>query len=307
MPPLPLPPLVGALLNVIVPVALVALIGYLLGRRLKLDQDTVARLSLYALTPALAFDTILNAKIAAVEALTLTLGFLLTWAVTASLSSLVAQRWEVQTRRSVVASSTIWNSGNLGLPIALFAFGQAGLERALVVFLVGVIGTYILGPAIYNSGAGWRGSLRAIVGLPVLWAACAALVWRVSGVGVPLGISRGVHLLAQATLPLVLLSLGIQLGAAGRLSITPPMVFASGVRLILGPLAAFGISLLLGLRGQPLAVLVLSASMPTAVNALLLAREYGGDAQTVAGVVLLTTLGAVVTVTAVVAALPYLP
>lgn len=307
MPPLPLPPLVGALLNVIVPVALVALIGYLLGRRLKLDQDTVARLSLYALTPALAFDTILNAKIAAAEALTLTLGFLLTWAVTASLSSLVAQRWEVQTRRSVVASSTIWNSGNLGLPIALFAFGQAGLERALVVFLVGVIGTYILGPAIYNSGAGWRGSLRAIVGLPVLWAACAALVWRVSGVGVPLGISRGVHLLAQATLPLVLLSLGIQLGAAGKLSITPPMVFASGVRLILGPLAAFGISLLLGLRGQPLAVLVVSASMPTAVNALLLAREYGGDAQTVAGVVLLTTLGAVVTVTAVVAALPYLP
>lgn len=302
-----MPPLISALLNVIVPVALVALIGYLLGRRLKLDQDTVARLSLYALTPALAFDTILNAKIAAAEALTLTLGFLLTWAVTVTLSSLVARRWEVKTRRSVVASSTIWNSGNLGLPIALFAFGQSGLERALVVFLAGIIGTYILGPAIYNSGAGWRGGLRAILRLPVLWAACAALLWRVSGVGVPLGVSRGVHLLAQATLPLVLLSLGIQLGAAGKLSITPPMVFASGVRLILGPLAAFAISLLLGLRGQPLAVLVLSASMPTAVNALLLAREYGGDAQTVAGVVLLTTLGAVVTVTAVVASLPYLP
>ncbi|WP_310583609.1 AEC family transporter [Deinococcus sp.] len=303
----PLPPLLSALLNVILPVALVALVGYVLARRLKLDQDTVARLSLYALTPALAFDTILNAQVAAREALTLALAFLLTWAATVTLSSLVARRWELQTRRSVVASSTIWNSGNLGLPIALFAFGQSGLERALVVFLVGVIGTYILGPAIYNSGAGWRGSLRAILGLPVLWAACAALVWRVSGVGVPLGISRGVHLMAQATLPLVLLSLGIQLGAAGRLSITPPMLFASGVRLILGPLIAFAISLLLGLRGQPLAVLVLSASMPTAVNALLLAREYGGDAQTVAGVVLLTTLGAIVTVTAVVAALPHLP
>ncbi|WP_407570067.1 AEC family transporter [Deinococcus altitudinis] len=302
-----MPPLLAALLNVMVPVALVAAIGYLLARRLKLDQDTVARLSLYALTPALAFDTILNAQVAAREAATLTLAFLLTWAVTVTLSGLVGRRWPLQTRRSVMASSTIWNSGNLGLPIALFAFGQSGLERALVVFLTGVIGTYILGPAIYNSGAGWRGSLRAILGLPVLWAALAALVWRVSGVGVPLGVSRGVHLLSQATLPLVLLSLGIQLGAAGKLSITPPMVFASGVRLIVGPLAAFGISLLLGLRGQPLAVLVLSASMPTAVNALLLAREYGGDAQTVAGVVLVTTLGALVTVTAVVAALPYLP
>ncbi len=302
-----MPPLLAALLNVMVPVALVAGIGYLLGRRLKLDQDTVARLSLYALTPALAFDTILNAQVAAREAATLTCAFLLTWAVTVTLSGLVGRRWSPQTRRSVMASSTIWNSGNLGLPIALFAFGQSGLERALVVFLVGVVGTYILGPAIYNSGAGWRGSLRAILGLPVLWAALAALVWRLSGVGVPLGISRGMHLLAQATLPLVLLSLGLQLGAAGKLSITPPMVFASGVRLILGPLAALAISLLLGLRGQPLAVLVLSASMPTAVNALLLAREYGGDAQTVAGVVLVTTLGALVTVTAVVAALPYLP
>lgn len=302
-------PLLSALLNVMVPVALVAFIGFLLGRHLKLDQDTVSRLSLYALTPALAFDTILTARIAAAEALTLMLGFLLTWAVTIGVSAFVARRrgWSLQTRRSVMASSTIWNSGNLGLPIALFAFGQSGLERALVVFLVGIIGTYILGPAIYSPGRGWQGRLRAILGLPVLWAALAALLWRISGIGVPLGIGRGVHLLAQATLPLVLLSLGIQLGAAGRLDITRPMVFASGVRLLLGPAAALTVCLLLGLRGQPLAVLVLSASMPTAVNALLLAREYGGDAQTVAGVVLLTTLGALVTVTGVVAALPYLP
>jgi len=85
----------------------------------------------------------------------------------------------------------------------------------------------------------------------------------VSGVPVPLGVARGVHLMSQATLPLVLLSLGLQLGAAGRIRVTPPMLFASGVRLLLGPLAALGISVLLGLRGQPLAVLVLSASMPT--------------------------------------------
>ena len=302
-----MPPLLSALLNVIVPVALVAGTGFVLGRCLTLDQDTVARLSLYALTPALAFDTILNARVAVGEALTLTLAFLLTWAVTLAVSWLVARRWDVRTRRSVMASSTIWNSGNLGLPIALFAFGQNGLELALVVFLVGIIGIYVLGPAIYASGGGWRGSLKAILGLPVLWAALAALLWRLSGVRVPLGLERGVHLMAQATLPLVLLSLGLQLGAAGKLVVTPPMLFASGVRLILGPLAAFSICLLIGLRGQPLAVLVLSASMPTAVNALLLAREYGSDAQTVAGVVLLTTLGALVTVTAVVAALPYLP
>ena len=302
-----MPPLLSALLNVIVPVALVAGIGFVLARCLTLDQDTVARLSLYALTPALAFDTILNAKVAASEALTLTAAFLLTWVVTLSVSWLVARRWEVQTRRSVMAGSTIWNSGNLGLPIALFAFGQKGLELALVVFLVGIIGIYVLGPVIYNSGGGWRGSLKAVLGLPVLWAALTALLWRLSGVGVPLGLSRGVHLMAQATLPLVLLSLGLQLGAAGRLTITPPMLFASAVRLILGPLVAFGVCLLIGLRGQPLAVLVLSASMPTAVNALLLAREYGSDSQTVAGTVLLTTLGALVTVTAVVAALPYLP
>jgi len=64
-----------------------------------------------------------------------------------------------------------------------------------------------------------------------------------------------------------------------------------------------------GIRLSPeIAALSMSgSSVIVAVNALLLAREYGGDAQTVAGVVLLTTLGAIVTVTAVVAALPYLP
>ncbi|MCD0177050.1 AEC family transporter, partial [Deinococcus sp. 14RED07] len=63
---------------------------------------------------------------------------------------------------------------------------------------------------------------------------------------------------------------------------------------------------LCGLRGESLAVLILSASMPTAVNALLIAREYDGDTDTVAGVVLLSTLGSVVTIAGVVALLPRL-
>jgi malate permease and related proteins len=298
--------MLAALLDVMLPVALVALVGVLLGRTLPLDQATIARLSLYALTPALAFDTILKAQLAAREAVTLAAVFFLTWAVTLLVSAVLSRGQLPETRRSMAASATIWNSGNLGLPIALFAFGQAGLERALVVFLVGIVGTYVLGPLLYGSAGGGRAALRAVLRLPVLWAALVALLWRLSGVPVPTGLGRGLSLLSQATLPLVLLSLGVQLGAGGRLRLSAPMWLASAVRLLVGPLAALALGHLLGLRGQPLAVIVLSASMPTAVNALLLAREYDGDAQTVAGVVLLTTLGSLVTVTLVVALLPRL-
>ncbi|MCD0163314.1 AEC family transporter, partial [Deinococcus sp. 6YEL10] len=104
----------------------------------------------------------------------------------------------------------------------------------------------------------------------------------------------------------VLLSLGLQLGAGGWPRLHGRLWLAAAARLIGGPLLGLGVGALCGLRGESLAVLILSASMPTAVNALLIAREYDGDTDTVAGVVLLSTLGSVVTITAVVALLPRL-
>lgn len=306
-----------ALSNVLLPVMIVAGLGALLASRMQIDQVTVSRITMYLLIPALVLDVILRTPVRAAEAGQLGLAFLLTMGVCLLLGWLAGLGRPDAERRSLSAASGIWNSGNMGLPIALFVFGQSGFDRATVVFLVSIVAMYIVGPALYGSASrsgqkyGVADVLRSVFRLPTVWVALIAVMLRVLNVPLPQGVTRGVSLLAEATLPLVLLSLGLQLGAGGWPPLHRRVWLAGAARLIGGPLIggpliALGVGLVVGLRAESLAVLVLSASMPTAVNALLLAQEYGGDAETVAGVVLVTTLGSVLTIAAVVALLPML-
>lgn len=296
-----------ALLNVLLPVILVAGLGALLSSRFPIDQQTVSRITLYLLSPALVLDVILKTPVKAAEALQLGGAYLLTALLCLLLGYLLAWGRPDPERRSLSAGVGIWNSGNMGLPIALFTFGQAGFERATVLFLASFVGMYVFGPAVYTLGRKGLDPLTALKGigrLPALWVALFAIVLRALHLTLPTGITRGIELLSQATLPMVLLALGLQLGAGGWPRPTPQLWLGTAGRLLGGPLLAYAVGRALGLHGQNLQVLVLSASMPTAVNALLIAREYDADTETVAGVATLSTLGSLLTIAVVVALLP---
>ena len=293
----------GALTTVLLPVALVAGLGALLAARFPIDQTTVSCLTLYLLSPALVLDVILKTPVRAGEALQLGTAYLLTVGLCLALGWLCGWGRPQQEQRSLSASVGIWNSGNMGLPIALFALGQEGFERATVLFLASFTGMYIFAPAVYTlgrKGADPLESLRAMLRLPALWVAVFAIGVRALHLSLPEGVTRGVGLLAQATLPMVLLSLGLQIGAKGWPRPTLRTGLATAARLVGGPLIALLVGRALHLSPLNLQVLVLSASIPTAVNALLLAREYGTDTETVAGVATLSTLLSVLSTAAVV-------
>lgn len=296
--------MVQALLNVVLPVVLVAGVGALLARRFPLSQDTLSKVSLNSLTPALALSSLLGTTVSAGAGLHLAAAYFVLALSGALLAYLAAFRTPSLTRRAVMASVAIGNNGNFGLPIALFALGQAGLDQAVVIFLCSVVLTFTLGPLLYGSADGAWAGVRAVLRLPVVWCIAAALLVRLLHLPVPLGLRRGIDLLGQAALPMVLLSLGIQLGQAGRLALTPPVLTAVGLRVLAMPALALALGLGLGLRGLPLQGLVLASAMPTAVNAFLLAREYHADADTVASAVALSTLASLLTAALVVALLP---
>lgn len=296
-----------ALSSVLLPVILVAGLGALLSSRFPIDQATVSRLTLYLLSPALVLNVLLSTPVKIGEALTLGAAYLLTMLACLGLGWLCGLGLPNLTRRSYSAGVGIWNSGNMGLPIALFAFGQAGFERATVLFLASFVGMYAVGPAVYSLGRQGVHPLDAaknILRLPAIWATALGLALRLLHITLPEGLTRGVALLSQATLPMVLLALGLHLGAAGRPRLDARLWLASGARLIGGPLMALIVGRALHLNGANLAVLVLSASMPTAVNALLIAREYDADVDTVAAIATLSTLLSVVTIAVVVTVLP---
>lgn len=103
---------------------------------------------------------------------------------------------------------------------------------------------------------------------------------------------------------MILLTLGIQLAATGRVRLRRPIVLIALARVAVVPVLALGVGYAVVLRGLPLQTLVLASAMPTAVNAFLLADEYDGDVELVAHTVTVTTLLAFGGATIVTALLP---
>lgn len=298
--------LLHALLNVIVPVVLVAGTGTILARRFTLDAGTISKISINGLTPALALQTLLTTQVSGGDLGMAVLSYTLLTLLAVVLGLVLTPGLAAPQRRAVMASASTANAGNMGLPIALFALGQVGFEHSVMLFMTSVVLTFIVLPVVYGASSGFRSAVMAIVKLPVMWAMAFAIIWRLLGWELPSGVMSGIELLSQATLPMVLLALGIQLGSTGRPRFTRAVGTAVVLRVLVMPAAALGVGLLLGLHGVLLQALVLAMSMPTAVNAYLLSVEFDSDVRTVGDTVTISTVVSFVTIALVTLTLPWI-
>ncbi|WP_226345709.1 AEC family transporter [Agilicoccus flavus] len=299
--------MLSALVDVILPVVLVAGVGVALAKSFTLDVDTVNKVSMYGFTPALAFQSVTTTTVTAASGVRLVGAYLAAMLVAAVIAWLAATRLAGESRRVVVGCTIIGNNGNFGLPIALLALGRPGLDQALVIFITALFVMFTIGPALLGASGGLGAGLRRVALLPVTWALALGLLLRGLGWPTPGPLASAVDLLAAAAVPLVLLSLGLQLGRSERLHLTRPVLLAVGLRTVVVPVVAYGVGLAAGLSGVPLASLVLACAMPTAVNAFMLAREFGADPQTAASAVALSTFVSIPLIAVVVAVLPALP
>lgn len=303
-----LPLVLGALVNVILPVVLVAGVGVVLARRFAIDIDSVNKVSLYGLTPALAYQTVVTTSIPPQAGIRLAAAYLLAMAVAAGVALLVARlalpRHAPGSRSVVVGCTIIGNNGNFGLPIALLALGREGLDQALVIFLASLIVMFSVGPALLGARGGVLAGVRRVVLLPVIWALVAGLCVRAAGWTTPRPLMSAIDILAAAAVPLVLLCLGLQLGQSQAVRVTRPVVLSVLLRALVVPISAYGVGVAMGLTDLGLRSLVLAAAMPTAVNAYMLAREFSEDPQTAASAVAASTFVSLPLIAVVVTLLP---
>jgi len=290
-----------ALTEVILPVVLVAGLGVVLARKFTIDQGSTNKIQLFGLVPALAFSSILKTNLPVDAVVGLGVAYLATSLAIGVLAWGVSRMLPRVSRGPVIACAVVGNNGNFGLPIALLALGQAGLDQAVVIFMFSIVLMWTVGPALLGSHGGPRAAALAIVRLPVLWAMALAVVLRVTHLSLPVGVNAAVELVAQACVPMVLLSLGIQLGSMRKIHLTPAVLAATVLRVGVLPLVAWGVGRLVGLAGLPLQSLVLACTMPTAVNIAMIALEYSPDADTVASEVALSTLLSIATLAVVLA------
>lgn len=283
------------LISAMLPIALVALVGFGVGRSFELDMQTLARINIYALLPALVLTSLAQTTLALGNAIAIVASFLLNTVVLYLLAVGLSRRldFSVDEQKSLIAIVLFSNVGNLGLPFILFALGEAGLERA-VVYLVGSSVMIASVFPIVLKQAGLKAGLNVTLRLPVFWAALAGIGLQATQKAFPLPLERGMALLGEGAIPVALLTLGVQL-ARTELVFGRYELIGSVLRLGVAPLLAYGIGTALGLQGLDRQVLVLQAAMPVAVNSLIWVTELGGDRTRVARTILLSTFLSVIT------------
>ncbi|WP_017298928.1 AEC family transporter [Nodosilinea nodulosa] len=277
------------LISAMLPIALVAAVGFGVGRNLELDMQTLARVNIYALLPALVLSSLAKTTLGLGSAVAIVITFLLNTALLYLLAVGLGRRlkFSVDEQKSLIATTLFSNVGNMGLPFVLFALGDAGLERA-VVYLVGssvMIATVF---PIVLKGAGVRAGINFTLRLPVFWAAIAGIGLQAAQGTFPVPIERGVTILGQGAIPLALLTLGIQLSRT-QLVFGRYELLGAGIRLLISPILAYSVGTGLGLQGLDRQVVVLQAAMPVAVNSLIWVTELGGDRTRVARTIVLST------------------
>jgi len=277
--------LISILIDVVGPVFLAALVGYLWAwRGAPFDAKFVALLVTVVGTPCLVIDSLSTSGLQASSLGAIALASALCHVVALS-SSFAAVRALGMPTTVYVPALTFPNVGNMGLPLGLFAFGEAGLALSIGYFAVATLLQFTVGQAIAAKSVNPAALLR----VPLIWAVLAGLFLAVTGLHLPSVAARAMHILGGLTVPLMLLSLGHSLARLKSASIGRGLAFALA-RLLGGFAVGWLVASLLGLEGVTRGVVVAQSSMPSAVYNYMFAERYGNHPEEVAGIVVVSTL-----------------
>ena len=272
-------------LEIVAPVFLLALIGFSwvkLGFEYRVEF--VTRLAMTLAVPCLIFTALMKTEIDPSALTTLLIASIAAHVAIAAIGALGF--WALNMRQQTyLAPFTFGNTGNLGLPLSLFAFGAEGLSFAMIVFAVSAIFSFTFGIWVVSGG----GSLMKALKEPMVGATLLGTLFLWQGWRTPDVLTNTLDLIGQMAIPLMLITLGV---AVARLK--PGRITQAFVLSFMKYVVCAGIALMigraLGLSEIPLAVLILQTATPVAVTAYLLAEKYGGDSEVVAGLVVVSTL-----------------
>lgn len=298
--------LITLFLNNLIPILLAATVGFLLRKWLQLDSKTFSQIIFYILSPCLVFQLLTHSQLANSEILHTMLFALLLAALMGGLTWILAKvlHFNRQLMAAVLITCVFMNGGNYGLPLTQFAFGDAALAFASLFFVVMSMLTNTVGVVIASSGTQTiLQSLKGLLKLPATYSLTLALIFIHFKWIMPTPIDRTIAMLGDAAIPCMLILLGMQLVNIHWDGQTLALSFVTGMRLLVSPLIAFGLSRLFGLSGAAHQAVVLEAAMPVAVMTTVLATQFDTLPTFVTATVLVTTLLSPITLTPLLAIL----
>jgi hypothetical protein len=277
-------------LSPVLSVFLLIAVGFFFARWKKIDLTSITEILIFLAAPCLAFTSLVTKPLFVTDIIVIVAGVVGIFVGVGLLISLYFLIFRFRSR-GFVLPVLFMNAGNMGIPLALFAFGEPGLQRGTLLFVAISVLQYSLGIYILNTRGGWKEIFR----LPLIYATFLGLFFNLAEIKVPGPIFQPLSLLGYSTIPLMLISLGYRLRDIPSLT-WGHSVGGALIRVVGGLAAAYRTVSVLGIQGINRQLILLYGSLPSAVVNFVLTEKYGQDPQLAASIVFFSTLFSLVSI-----------
>lgn len=274
------------IISILFPLFAITAIGFLVGRRARPDLSHANKLNMDVFVPALVFGALANKSFHITEFLPL-LGATLAVVIGSGVAGWWGARALGYQPRTFMPPIMFNNCGNLGLPLAVLAFGDDALAPAVVMFMVSNLLHFSYGAWLLDHHI----RLASVWRVPSVLATLAGLVVGVAGVEIWPPAMVAIKMLGDISIPLMLFALGVRL-TESRISEIRLGVVGAVARPVIGMLLAVVVMQLVPLPERERALLLVFGALPPAVLNYIFAERYGQEPEKVASMVLIGNVAA---------------
>jgi len=272
------------ILQTVMPVFLIVLAGFIIGKYKKISTQPFIDLIVYLAGPFLIITSISNSDINLSDFLLITLAASSVILISFLLIFIILKTTKSE-KKGLYLPMSFGNTGYLGYPICLFAFGIAGLSRAVVYDMINSLFLFSIGIWIIHHKNGLKEAFK----VPLIYAVVIGLLLNLLKITIPEMLFKPMEMIGMIAIPLALLVLGYKLTEI-KIRTLKTAFFASLFRIIIGFVIAFVIIKLFSITGLVRDVILIESAMPAAVMSIILSEKYKRDSELVASVVFITTI-----------------
>lgn len=290
-------------IGIILPIFGIFVLGFVGQKKFHIDIRGISTISMYLMTPFLVFRTFYETTFH-INYIYLVLYCVLLCLCLILVDYLIAaiKKYSLEETCGMILSTVFMNSGNYGVPVVMLLFGVAGLDSAIIIMVVQQIMMYTVGVYYAAKGSknqkenGVQSSLIAVIKMPVVYSVITGIIFNVLEIPLSDSIMAAINLVADASVPTIMISLGMQLANISMKQIEKQKLsLALLLKLVVSPIIAFGITLILPIDAMGEHILIILAAMPAAANTTMLAIQYNTKPDFVSSVTLLSTLLSLIT------------
>ncbi|THF62893.1 AEC family transporter [Pseudothauera nasutitermitis] len=276
------------IVSILFPLFAITALGYFVGKRLKPDLSHANKLNMDVFVPALVFAALANKEFHISEFVPLSIATLVVVLGSGAAGWLLARAARVEVR-TLVPPMMFNNCGNLGLPLAVLAFGDIALAPAVVMFMVSNLLHFSFGAWMLDH----RIKLWTVWKVPSVLATLSGLAVGIAGVEVWPPLMIAIKMLGDISIPLMLFALGVRL-TDSRITSVGLGVFAAVARPLAGMLLALAVIQVIPLPPREQALLLVFGALPPAVLNYIFAERYHQEPDKVASMVLIGNVAALI-------------